>query len=158
MPLYEHVFMARQDVSAQQVEQLTDHFKGILDENGGSVSMVESWGIRTLAYKIKKNRKAHYVRLNIEAEPAAINEMERQMRIHEDILRFITLRVEAHDTEPAKLLTAGRGGRDDRRGGGRFGDRDRGPRRDDRGPRRDDRGPRRDDKPRDDKPAAASAE
>ena len=155
MPLYEHVFMARQDVSTQQVEQLTDHFKGILDENGGKVSMVESWGLRSLAYKIKKNRKAHYVRLNIEAEPAAITEMERQMRIHEDILRFMTLRVEAHDTEPAKLLTAGRGGRDDRRGGGRGGfDRDRGPRRDDRGPRRDDRAPREDRAPA----AEASAE
>lgn len=147
MPLYEHVFMARQDVSTQQVEQLSDQFKGILDANGGSVSMVENWGLRSLAYKIKKNRKAHYVRMNIDAEPAAVAEMERQMRIHEDILRFMTVRVDAHDTEPAKLLSARGDRRDDRRGGGRFdrGDRggrdDRGPRRDD---RRDDRGPRRD--------------
>jgi small subunit ribosomal protein S6 len=156
MPLYEHVFIARQDVSPQQVDQMSDAFKAILEENGGKVSMVESWGLRSLAYKIKKNRKGHYVRMNIEAPSDAVVEMERQMRIHDDVLRFLTVRVDELDPNPAALLS-NRGGRDDRRGGGRGRD-DRGPRRDDRGPRRDDR----DDRPRrdrdDNKPAAASAE
>ncbi len=162
MPLYEHVFIARQDVSAQQVEQMTDVFKGVLEENGGKVVMVENWGIRSLAYKIKKNRKGHYVRLNIDSEHPAVAEMERQMGLHDDVLRILTVRVDEHDMEPAAILS-NRGGRDDRGGRGGFGGRDdRGPRRDDRGPRRDDRGPRRDfnrdDKPRDDKPAPARAE
>jgi len=114
--------------------------------------MVESWGLRSLAYKIRKNRKGHYVRLNIDAPHTAVAEMERQMRIHDDVLRFLTVRVDEHDPNPAALLAA-RGGRDDRPrhgGGGRsFGGRDR----DDRGPRRDDRGPRRDETP-----AAVTAE
>ncbi len=153
MPLYEHVFIARQDVSAQQVEQMTDTFKGVLEENGGKITMVENWGIRSLAYKIKKNRKAHYVRLNIDAPHEAVAEMERHMGIHDDVLRILTIRVDEHDTEPAGLLSS-RGGRDDRRGGGGFGGRGR----DDR-PRRDfgDRNdrPRRDFGNRDDKPAAS---
>ncbi len=157
MPLYEQVFIARQDVSVQQVEQMTDAFKSVLEENGGKITMVENWGLRSLAYKIKKNRKAHYVRLNIEAEHSALAEMERQMGLHEDILRFLTIRVDEHDTEPAGLLSS-RGGRDDRRGGrGGFGGRDR----DDR-PRRDfgnrDDRPRRDSASQDrDKTPAASA-
>jgi len=152
MPLYEQVFMVRQDMSVQQVEQMTDTFKGILEENGGKVVMVENWGLRTLAYKIKKSRKAHYVRLNIDAPHAAVAEMERHQGLHEDVMRVLTLRVDEHNMEPAGLLS-NRGGRDDRPGN--FGDR--GPRRDrdDRGPRRDDnRGPRRDN---DEKPAAAAS-
>jgi len=156
MAFYEHVFIARQDVSSQQVEQMSDTFKGIVEENGGSVSMVESWGLRSLTYKIKKNRKGHYVRMNIDAPHPAVAEMERQMRIHDDVLRFLTVRVDELDPEPAGILT-NKGGRDDRRGG--RGRDDRGPRRDDRGrddrgPRRDDRGPRRDDT----KPAETPAE
>jgi len=153
MPLYEHVYIARQDVSSQQVDQMTDAFKGVLEENGGKIAMVENWGLRSLAYKIKKNRKGHYVRLNIEAPHPAVAEMERQMRIHDDVLRFITVRVDEHDANPAALLS--NRGRDDRRGSDRrggFGGRDR----DDRGPRRDDRGPRENRGPREDKPAAAT--
>jgi len=152
MPLYEHVFIARQDVSTQQVDQMSDAFKAIVEENGGTVSMVESWGLRTLTYKIKKNRKGHYVRMNIDAPHPAVAEMERQMRIHDDVLRFLTVRVDELDPNPAALLRAGRDDRPRHGGGGRsFGGRDR----DDRGPRRD-----RDDRPRrdDNKPAASSAE
>lgn len=141
MPLYEHVYIARQDVSSQQVDQLTDEFKAVLEAGEGKVEMVENWGLRSLAYKIKKNRKGHYVRLNIDAPHAAVAEMERLMRLNDDILRFMTVRVDELDAKPAAILSKGRDDRNDRRGGGRFGDRDRGdrPRRD-----RDDR-PRRDD-------------
>ena len=93
MALYEHVLLARQDVSAQQVEALVEQFKGILEANGGSVAKVEYWGVKSLGYRIKKNRKAHYSLLNIDAPPAAVAEMERQMRINEDVLRFMTIRV-----------------------------------------------------------------
>ncbi len=135
MALYEHVFIARQDVSAQQVEALTEEFKTVLESNGGSVAKNEYWGIKTLAYKIKKNRKGHYTLLNIDAPHAAVAEMERQMRLHDDILRFMTLRVEEHEEGPSAMMQSR--GRDDRRGGrggdrgGRGGDRggDRGERR-----------------------------
>ena len=139
MPLYEHVFMARQDISSQQVETLTDQFKTIVTENGGSVGKVEYWGLRSLAFKIKKNRKAHYSLINFDAPHAAIAEMERQMRLNDDIIRFMTLRVEEHDEGQSAVLQ-NRGGRDDRRpprrdgrDGGRGdrdnrGDRDRGER------------------------------
>jgi len=120
MALYEHVFIARQDVSAQQVEALTEEFKTVLESNGGSVAKNEYWGIKTLAYKIKKNRKGHYTLLNIDAPHAAVAEMERQMRLHDDILRFITLRVEEHEEGPSAMMQSR--GRDDRRGG-RGGDR-----------------------------------
>lgn len=156
MPLYEHVFLARQDISSQQVESMVESFQAIITENGGSIAKSEYWGLKSLAYKIKKNRKAHYGLMNIDAPHAAVAEMERQMRISSDIIRFMTLRVDEHETEPSPILR--RGDRDDRRGGRR--DRDgghRGPR--DGGPRggRDGGGPR---GPRDDKPevAAKSAE
>lgn len=147
MSLYEHIFIARQDVSAQQVEQLTDAFKAVIEAGEGKVTMVENWGLRSLAYKIKKNRKGHYVRLNIDATPAAVAEMERQMRLNEDVLRFMTVKVAELDEKPAAILAKVR---DDRRpgGGGRFGDRDRGDR-----PRRD-----RDDRPRRDAAPAEKAE
>lgn len=132
MPLYEHVFLARQDVSAQQVETLTEQMSGIITENGGTVGKKEYWGLRPLSYRIKKNRKAHYQLIDIDASPAAVAEMERQMSLNEDILRFMTIRVEEHTDQPSAILT--RRDRDDRRGG-RGGDR--GPRRDDRGPRRE---------------------
>jgi len=141
MPLYEHVFMARQDVSSQQVDALVEQFKGVIEQNGGSISKVENWGVKPLAYRIKKNRKAHYALLNINAPSAAVTEMERQMRINEDVLRYLTIRVEEHEEAQSVMLQ--KRDRDDRRrrdrddfGGGRdFGgrDRDRGERR----PRRD---------------------
>ena len=139
MALYEHVFLARQDISGQQAEALVEHFKGILEENGGKVGKVEPWGLRSTAYRINKNRKAHYVLMNIDAPAAAIAEMERQMRIHDDILRYVTLRVDEHEEGPSAMMRkSDRDDRGDRRGP--RGDRDRG----DRPPRgdRDDRGER----------------
>ena len=146
MALYEHVLMARQDVSAQQVEALVEQFKGIIEANGGSVPKVEYWGVKSLGYRINKNRKAHYSLLNIDAPSAAVLEMERQMRINEDVLRFLTIRVEELEEGQSAMLQkrdrddrGERGDRFDRGAGGgdRF-DRDRGPRRD--RPRRDDEG------------------
>lgn len=143
MPLYEHVFLARQDVSAQQVEQMVEQYKSLISENGGTVGKVETWGLRTLAYRINKNRKAHYTLMNLDASPAAVAEMERQMRINEDILRFMTLRVEEHEEEQSAMMQ--KRDRDDRRGGrGERGERgDRGDRGDRGGRDRGDRGPRR---------------
>ena len=142
MPLYEHVFLARQDISGQQAEALTEHFKGVLEGNGGKVGRVENWGLKTAAFKIKKNRKAHYVLMNVDAPADAVSEMERQMRLHEDILRYMTIKVEAHEDGPSAMMK--KSDRDDR-----------GPRRDrdDRGPRRAPRGedsPRRDESDRKD--------
>ena len=135
MALYEHVFLARQDVSAQQVEQMVEQYKTLITEHGGSVGKVESWGLRTLTYRINKNRKAHYTLMNVTATPDAVAEMERQMRLNEDVLRFMTLKVEAHEEEQSAMMQ--KRDRDDRRGGrggrGERGDRgDRG----DRGGRR----------------------
>lgn len=115
MALYEHTFLARQDISAQQAEALVDQFKGVLEEHGGKIGKVENWGLKTAAYRINKNRKAHYLHVNIDAPAAAIFEMERQMRIHEDILRYMTIRVEAHEEGPSAMMK--KGDRDDRRGG-----------------------------------------
>ena len=127
MPLYEHVFLARQDISGQQVETLTEQFKTVLEENGGSVGKVEYWGVRPLAYRIKKNRKAHYSLLNITAPHEAVAEMERQMGLNEDILRFMTLRVEEHEEGQSAMLQ--KRDRDDRPRGDRPDRGDRGPRR-----------------------------
>ena len=137
MPLYETIFIARQDLSTAQVDGLTDQFSTILADGGGNVAKKEYWGLRNLSFRIKKNRKGHYVLLNVDALPAAVNEMERNMRINEDILRFQTVRVETNEEGPSAILRnreregrEGReGGRDGReRRGGRFdrGDRDRG--------------------------------
>ncbi|MEM1038939.1 MAG: 30S ribosomal protein S6 [Pseudomonadota bacterium] len=121
MALYEHIFMARQDVSSQQVDTLVDHFKGVLEANGGSVVKIENWGLKTLPYRVSKNRKAHYALMNVDAPSAALAEMERQMRIHEDVLRYMTVRVEEHEEGPSAMLR--KSDRDDRRGprGGGFG-------------------------------------
>lgn len=151
MPLYEHVFLARQDASGAQVEQLTKEFSDILEGAGGKVVRSEHWGLKSLAYKIKKSRKAHYTMLNLDAPPAAVNEMERRMRLSTDIIRFMTIRVDEHETEPSVMMR--KQDRDDRggRGGPRGGDRDRrggGPR-GPRGPRPD----RPDREPRDNPPA-----
>jgi small subunit ribosomal protein S6 len=104
MPLYEHIFMARQDVTSQQVEAMVDQYKGIIEQNGGKVEKTEMWGVKSLAYRIKKNRKAHFTMFNLDAPPAALAEMERQMRISEDILRFITVRVEELESEPSVMM------------------------------------------------------
>ncbi len=101
MSLYEHVFLARQDISAQAVETLTKEFSDIITEGGGKVVKTEYWGLKTLAYKMKKSRKAHYSLLNIDAEPAAVAEMERRMRLSTDIIRHITIRVDEHESEPS---------------------------------------------------------
>jgi small subunit ribosomal protein S6 len=104
MPLYEHVFLARQDVTAQQVETMVDQYKGVIESNGGKVEKTEMWGVKSLAYRIKKNRKAHFAMFNLDAPPAAVAEMERQMRINEDILRFMTVRVDALESEPSVMM------------------------------------------------------
>jgi small subunit ribosomal protein S6 len=126
MPLYEHIFMARQDVTSQQVEAMVDQYKGVIESNGGKVEKTEGWGVKSLAYRIKKNRKAHFTLFNLDAPPAAVAEMERQMRINEDVLRFITIRVDALEAEPSVMMQ--KRDRDERK------DRERGRRRDDDGP------------------------
>ena len=138
MPFYESVFIARQDISPAQAEALADTFTGIVKERGGDVSKREYWGLRSISYRIKKNRKGHYILLNLDAPPPAVQEMERNMRLNEDVLRFMTIRVEELEAGPSMMMQR----REER------GDRgDRGPRRreyegeGDRGPRDGDRAP-----------------
>ncbi|BCH60110.1 30S ribosomal protein S6 [Agrobacterium vitis] len=148
MALYEHVFLARQDMSAQQVDALVEQYKGVIEANGGKVGRVENWGLKSLTYRINKNRKAHYALMDIDAPAAAVHEVERQMRINEDVLRYMTIAVEAHEEGPSAMMQKrdrddrprrdgdrpDRGDRGDRgpREGGResFGDRPRRPRED----------------------------
>ena len=104
MPLYEHIFLARQDVTSQQVEAMVETYKSIIEQNGGKVEKTEMWGVKSLAYRIKKNRKAHFTLFNIDAPAPALAEMERQMGISEDILRFMTIRVEELETEPSVMM------------------------------------------------------
>jgi small subunit ribosomal protein S6 len=104
MPLYEHIFMARQDVTPQQVEAMVDQYKGVIEQNGGSIDKTEMWGVKSLAYRIKKNRKAHFTMFNLNAPAPAVAEMERQMRINEDILRFMTIKVDELETEPSVMM------------------------------------------------------
>lgn len=146
MPYYESVFIARQDVSSTQVEQLTDQFAEVVAGLGGEVKKREYWGLRNLAYKVNKNRKGHYVLFNLDAPSDAVTEMERLMRLNEDVLRYMTIRVDELEEGPSIMMQAksdrdrGRGGRE----GGR-GDRDHRDRGDrgDRGDRRErDSGPR----------------
>lgn len=126
MPLYEHIFIARQDASAQQVEELTKAYTELLGENGGKVSKTEYWGVKSLAYRMNKNRKGHYTLLNIDAPAEAVAEMERLQRINEDVLRSLTIRVEEHEEGPSAMMQKrDRDDRPDRAGG----DRPRGPRR-----------------------------
>ena len=136
MPLYENVFIARQDISGAQVDALADTFTQLIAEQGGEVKKREYWGLRNLAYRMKKNRKGHYVLFNLEAPAAAVSELERNMRINEDVLRYLTIRVEALETEPSAMMQSRN--RDER---DRDRDRDRGPRRGygDRDPREEDR-------------------
>jgi small subunit ribosomal protein S6 len=119
MPLYEHVFLARQDISQAQVEALAKEYSQVIEEGGGKVGKTEYWGLKTIAFKIKKNRKAHYSLMNIDAPPAAVAEMERRMGLSPDVIRFITVRVEAHETEPSIQMR--KSDRDDRRDGDRGG-------------------------------------
>jgi len=151
MPYYEHVFLARQDASPQQVEELTSQMTGIVQQLGGKVTKTENWGVRSLTYRINKNRKAHFVMLNIDAPSAAIAEIERQERISEEVIRYLSVRVDELEEGPSAMMRKadrdrerddrGGGFRGDREGGGFRGDRDRdgGGFRGDRG----DRGPRR---------------
>jgi len=113
MPLYENVFIARQDISGAQVDQLADSFTQLIAEQGGQVKKREYWGLRNLAYRMNKNRKGHYILFNIEAPPAAIAELERTMRINEDVLRYLTLRIEKIDENPSPIMQS-RGSREDR--------------------------------------------
>jgi len=113
MPLYENVFIARQDISGTQVDALADTFTQLIGEQGGEVKKREYWGLRNLSYRMKKNRKGHYVLLNIDAPAAAIFELERTMRINEDVLRYLTLRVDKHEEGPSPVMQ-NRGSREDR--------------------------------------------
>ncbi len=132
MPLYESTFIARHDMSAQQVEGLAENFANIIKEKGGEVAKTELWGLKTLAYRIKKNRKGHYIHFNINAPIEAMGELERNLRLSEDVLRYLTIRVDALDAEPSIMMQA-KSSRDDRsrrggfgRGRGGFSDRPRG--------------------------------
>jgi small subunit ribosomal protein S6 len=142
MPLYEHVYLARQDASAQQVEELTAQLKGVVEGLGGSIAKAEYWGVKSLSYRLRKNRKAHFTLMNIDALPAAINEIERLERLNEDVLRYLTIRVEEHEAGPSAMMRRAERDRDrdDRRGergdrGDRFDRGDRPPRDRDRRPR-----------------------
>lgn len=131
MPLYEHVFLARQDITAQQNSALQKQFQTVIEENGGKIGKTEYWGVKGLNYRIRKNRKAHFSLMNIDAPHEAVAEMERQMSLSPDVLRYLTIRVEELDDKPSVMMK-----RSDERG-------DRGDRGDRRGPRRDrDRGDR----------------
>ena len=119
MPLYEHVFLARQDASTQQVEELTTQMTGIVEELGGKVVKMENWGVRSLTYRMNKNRKAHFVLLNIDGPSAAIAEIERQERISEDVIRYLSVRVDEHEEGPSAMMRKADRDRDrDDRGGG----------------------------------------
>lgn len=119
MPLYEHVFIARQDLSNTQAEGLVEHFTAVLSDNGGKVVESEYWGVKTMAYKINKNRKGHYAFLKSDAPPAAVQEMERLMRLHDDVMRVLTIKVDAHGEGPSVQMQK----RDERERGDRDGDR-----------------------------------
>lgn len=106
MPLYEHVFIARQDAAQAQVEQLIEHLKGVIEQGGGKVAKQEYWGLRSLTYKIKKNRKGHYVLFNLDAPWPAVDEMERQLKLNEDVIRQLTIRVEELEEGPSAGMLA----------------------------------------------------
>ena len=144
MPLYEHVFLARQDLSAQQVEELTAQLTGVVGQMGGKIAKNEYWGLKSLTYRIRKNRKTHMTLLNVDAPAAALNEVERQERLNEDVLRYLTIRVEELEEGPSAMMRKLDRDRDERGDrGGRF----------DRGERR----PRREEGEAEVEPAAAVA-
>jgi len=146
MPLYEHVFLARQDASAQQVEEFTTQITGVIEGLGGKVTKTENWGVRSLTYRMNKNRKAHFMLLNIDGPAAVVAEIERQERINEDVIRYLTVRVDELEEGPSAMMRKAERDRDERGGGGfrgdregggfRGGDREGGGFRGDRGPRR----------------------
>jgi small subunit ribosomal protein S6 len=133
MPLYEHVYLARQDVTTQQVDELTAQFKGIIEQMGGNVAKTEYWGLKSLSYRLRRNRKAHFTLMNVEAPAAALAEVERQERLNEDVLRYLTVRVDEHEAGPSAMMRKA-----DR-------DRDREERRGERRREREGRGPRDDE-------------
>jgi small subunit ribosomal protein S6 len=144
MPLYEHVYLARQDLSPQQVEELTNQLSGVVGQLGGKVTKNEYWGLKSLTYRIRKNRKAHMTLLNVDAPAAALSEIERQERLNEDVLRYLTIRVDELEEGPSAMMRKAdrdrerdgeRGDRMDRGDRGDRGDRDDRPRR-----RREDEG------------------
>ena len=137
MALYEHVVIARQDISPQQAEALNDQLKAVIEEGGGSVAKIEYWGLRNLTYRIKKNRKGHYSLLALDSPAPAVKEMERQLSLNEDVLRYMTVRVEEIDLELSPVLARRERDRSEREG--REGRPDR---------------PPRDEAPADDAPAA----
>jgi small subunit ribosomal protein S6 len=133
MPLYEHVYLARQDVTTQQVDELTAQFRGIIEQMGGNVAKTEYWGLKSLSYRLRKNRKAHFTLMNVEAPAAALAEVERQERLNEDVLRYLTVRVDEHEAGLSAMMRKA-----DR-------DRDREERRGERRREREGRGPREDE-------------
>jgi small subunit ribosomal protein S6 len=135
MPLYEHVFLARQDLGPQQVDEMTNQFKGVIEGLGGKiVGTPEYWGVKSLSFRIKKNRKAHFTLMKLDAPAAAVTEVERQQRLSEDVLRYLTVRVDTHEEGPSAMMRKADRDRDrDERRGDRRRDRDDG----DRPPRRD---------------------
>jgi small subunit ribosomal protein S6 len=134
MPLYEHVFLARQDLAQAQVDALAETATNIIETNGGKVVKTETWGLRSLAYRIQKNRKAHYVMIDFDAPAPVVAELERQTQINEDVIRYMTIKVDAHEQGPSAMMRRNerdreRGDRGDRPDRGDRGDRfDRGPR------------------------------
>jgi small subunit ribosomal protein S6 len=104
MPLYEHVYLARQDLTTQQVDELTAHYQGLIEQMGGKIAKAEYWGVKSLAYRIRKNRKAHFTLMDVDAPPAALAEMERQERLNEDVLRYLTVRVDEHEAGPSAMM------------------------------------------------------
>ena len=145
MALYEHVFIARQDISSQQVEGLIDMMQAVLEENDGKITKIEYWGLKSLAYRVKKNRKGHYSLLNIDASHAAVAELERRISLNDDIIRSMTLRVDEHEADDSVQMR--NKNRDERRGS----------RREDGGDRRRDDRPRGVDRLREDKPSEGEA-
>ena len=140
MPFYEHVYLARQDASAQQVEELTAQLKGVIEGLGGTIKKTEYWGVKSLSYRLRKNRKAHFTLLNIAAPSEAVVEVERLLSLNEDVIRYLTIRVDEHEAGPSAMLRKREeSDRDDRGPRGPRGDR---PDRGDRGDRGD-RPPRR---------------
>jgi small subunit ribosomal protein S6 len=117
MPLYEHVFLARQDLAQAQVDALAETATKIIEDNGGKVVKTETWGLRSLAYRIQKNRKAHYVMLEIDAPAPLVSELERQTQINEDVIRYMTIKVDEHEAGPSAMMR--RSERDRDRGRGR---------------------------------------
>ena len=114
MPLYESVYIARPDISATQVETLTGEFSKIIEDNGGKIAKDEYWGLKSLAYRIKKNRKGHYSLMNIDCPADALNEMERNMRLNEDVIRYMSIRVDEHEEGPSVMMQ-NKSSRDERR-------------------------------------------